>query len=98
MDEPADKDAWLIESVCEDGGRFRPGDWIERICASLASFGLDHRLHYSADVQPCMIEGRKCLLVRKGLRERRPELYQHIMRFARENHLLIQEDRRKLPR
>lgn len=98
MDEPSDKGAWLIDSLCEDGRRFRPGDWVERISASLASFGKEHRLQYADEVRPCIIEGRKCLLVEKALQERRPELYHHIMRFARENHLIIREDRRERPR
>ena len=89
---------WLIESVRNTGEHFRPSDWIERISASLASFGADHRLHYSSEVQPCIIEGKKCLLVRKGLLQKNPDAYAHIMHFAEQNNLKIQEDRRNQPR
>ena len=75
----------VIESVQTSGERFRPSDWIERLSASLASFGADHRLHYSSDVQPCVIEGQKCLLVRKGLMQTNPDAYAHIMHFAEQN-------------
>jgi len=98
MDDRNDDDRWLIESVRNSGERFRPSDWIERISASLASFGADHRLHYSSDVQPCIIEGKKCLLVKKGLSRSNPEAFDHIMHFAEDNDLRIQEDRRNAPR
>ncbi len=90
-----DEESWVIESVKNDGQRFRPSDWIERISASLGTFKADHRLHYSNDVKPCVIEGRKCLLVSKGLAKRNPNAYSYIMRFAEENNLKVQEDRRK---
>lgn len=90
-----DDESWVIESVKNDGQRFRPSDWIERISASLGTFKADHRLHYSNDVKPCVIEGRKCLLVSKGLAKRNPNAYSYIMRFAEENNLKVQEDRRK---
>lgn len=98
MADRNDEERWLIESVRNTGERFRPSDWIERISASLATFGADHRLHYASEVQPCTIEGQKCLLVRKGLARSNPEAYMHIMHFAEENNLRIQEDRRKSPR
>lgn len=88
------EERWVIESVCSDGQRFRPSDWIERISAGLATFGADHRLHYAAEVQPCIIEGKKCLVVSKGLAESNPAAYAEVMRFARDNDLRIQEDRR----
>jgi len=94
MEEDND-DRWVIEGVSNDGKRFRPSDWVERISASLASFSRDQRLHYSNDVQPCVISGQKCLLVSKGLEKTNPEAYAYIMHFAKENDLRVQVDRRK---
>lgn len=85
---------WIIESVSEDGRRFRPSDWIERVSAMLATFGRDQRLRYDGEVHPCIIQGEKCLVVSKGLERRAPQLLQYIMEFAATNHLRIQEDRR----
>jgi bisphosphoglycerate-dependent phosphoglycerate mutase len=85
---------WIIESVKTDGNKFRPSDWIERISTSLASFGSDHRLRYDDEVQPCVIQGQKCLVVGKGLSLRKPELLAYIMKFAEDNQLRIQEERR----
>jgi len=89
-------EGWIIESVKTDGNRFRPSDWIERISTSLGTFGSDHRLCYDHEVQPCMINGQKCLVVGKALSNRDPELLSYIMKFAEDNQLRIQEDRRSL--
>jgi hypothetical protein len=86
---------WIIESVSNDGAVFRPGDWIERISASLASYGPDHRLRYNEEVQPCIIQGKRCLLVSKRLPRDYPQAYEYVMHFARMNNLRIQEDRRE---
>lgn len=77
----------VIESVKEDGRRFRPSDWIERISANLGTFGKDHRLHYSKSVHPCVVNGEKCLLVDEALREENPTAYDFIMSFAESNGL-----------
>jgi len=89
-----EEDLIVIESVREDGRPFRPTDWIERISTQTASFGADHRLHYSDSVQPCTIDGQKCLVVDRHLEQRNPAVYQYILHFAHENHLRIQHDRR----
>ena len=88
------EDQVVIEGEREDGSRLRPSDWVERISSTLASFGADHRLVYSTSVKPCMINGKRCLVVAKCLEEINPQAYEFIMEFARSNHLKIQLDRR----
>ena len=85
---------WIIRGVTEEGKKLRPSDWIERISSTLASFGTDHRLHYSNAVAPCMIDGEKCLVVARNLNEINPDAYDFIMGFAKSNQLSIREDRR----
>ena len=82
----------VIESVSEDGKKFRPSDWIERISTSLASFGPDHRLKYSKTVQPGIINGEKCLVVDKILHDNNPAAYEYILNFARANSLRVHEE------
>ncbi len=78
----------VIESVREDGKRFRPSDWIERISANMGTFGPDHRLHYADTVRPAMVNGEKCLVVDQvQLEAQNPEALSYIMQFARSNHL-----------
>lgn len=85
---------WIIRGVTEEGKKLRPGDWIERISSTLASFGTDHRLKYSNAVAPCMIDGERCLVVARNLDEINPTAYNFIMGFAKSNQLCIVEDRR----
>ncbi len=80
---------WVIEGVNQDGQRFRPSDWIERLSTMLATFGPDHRIHYSDKVQPVVVGGIKCLIVDESLKEENPAAYEHIMGFAKSNKLRI---------
>ena len=83
----------VIESIVDDGRRFRPSDWIERISTTLASFGPDHRLHYSKSAHPSVINGEKCLVVDKDLQELDPEAYNYILDFVNSNRLRVHETR-----
>lgn len=85
---------FIIESVKEDGKPFRPSDWIERISSHLANYGPDHRLHYAEGAQPCIVNGEKCLCVKKALMEENLAAYQYILQFATDNQLRVLEDRR----
>ncbi|MDH5230985.1 MAG: DUF3579 domain-containing protein [Gammaproteobacteria bacterium] len=77
----------IIESVKEDGNRFRPSDWIERISSILGSFGPDHRLHYNQSVRPGMVDGEKCLVVNQALKSENPDAYEYIEKFVSQNGL-----------
>ncbi len=87
-------DRIVIEGVDNGGHKFRPSDWAERVAANLASYDEDRRLCYSKDVSPCTIKGIRCLVVAVDMAQQNPEGYRFIMRFADDNHLRIQLDRR----
>lgn len=84
----------VITGIQENGKKFRPSDWIERLSSTLASFQVDHRLRYSSGVQPCVIEGENCLVVARWLETANPAAYDYVMGFAQANQLRIQMDRR----
>lgn len=87
---------WLVvESIVEDGRKFRPSDWIERISTTLAKFGPDHRLHYADSVRPSVINGEKCLIVEKSLKEQNPQVYEYILNFVKANRLRVHEEEDK---
>jgi len=90
----SEKEQIIIEGVRENGSRFRPSDWSERLSASLANFGSDQRLRYANDVHPCVIDGNKCLVVSGSLERKDPDAYRFILEFAQANDLRIQYDRR----
>lgn len=88
------QDDWVITGTTENGKKFRPSDWSERLSSALASFLVDHRLRYSAGVQPCILDGERCLVVARWLEEADPAAYAYVMGFARDNRLRVQLDRR----
>jgi hypothetical protein len=96
-ESPRGNEQLIIQGISVDNQRFRPSDWVERISASMAIFGRDKKLRYTNFVQPCIIDGLKCLIVAKDLSRQNPEAYDFIMGFAQANNLRISEDRRRYP-
>lgn len=82
---------WIIDGQTEDGRKFRPSDWVDRISTALASFGPDHRLRYAEGIRPCFIEGRKCLVVNKQLETENPVAFEYVCSFVRSNGLRMDE-------
>lgn len=82
-------DVWVIEGVGEDGRRFRPSDWVERLATTGARFGADRRLRYLDGLRPAVIDGAKVLVVAEALRLEQPALFAMIMTFAESNRLRI---------
>ncbi|MBS0288515.1 MAG: DUF3579 domain-containing protein [Proteobacteria bacterium] len=78
----------MIEGITIDGKIFRPSDWAERICGHLSTFK-NHRIYYSPLLKPCYKEGHRCVVVAFELKEKFPELFEHIMDFAKVNKLVI---------
>ena len=81
----------IIQGITEDGRKFRPSDWAERMSGMLSTFGDDHRIHYSPKLRPISVEGVKCIAIDTSLAESQPGIYQQIMEFARRNQLNIVE-------
>jgi len=79
----------IIQSLTRDGNRFRPSDWVDRICSSYATFGDDRKLRYSPYLKPEMIEGIRCLAVDLQLKTANPDGFEELMQFAEENNLNI---------
>lgn len=78
----------IIKGITEEGKSFRPGDWAQRVSGSLSTFK-NHRVYYSPLLQPSFNEGTSCVLLDPVLKETNPELYQHILDFAKANKLTI---------
>ncbi len=82
----------IIEGVREDGSKFRPSDWAERLSTTLAQFGADHRLHYAKGVQPIMRNGIKCLTIDIDLEADNPSAYHYIIEFSNSNNLRTHQE------
>ena len=77
----------VIQGVTEDGKKFRPSDWAERICGNLCTFR-NRRMYYSPLLRPAVIDGIKCMIVDPTLSDSHPELYLEITAFAEKNKLV----------
>ena len=86
------KKVLIIEGIRENGSKFRPSDWPERISSSFAGFGKDQRLRYAAGVRPRVFDGQKVLVLESDLQEQNPAVFHAVMKFARENNLRTREE------
>ena len=79
----------VIEGITQEGKKFRPSDWAERMSGKLATFK-NRRIHYSPMLQPSMSEqGYKCVELDPNLKESNPDLYESILKFAKTNDLKL---------
>ncbi len=79
----------IIQGITEDGRKFRPSDWAERMSGMLSSFGDDHRIHYSPQLRPISVDGVKSIAIDTDLSNTQPQTYNQIMEFAKRNMLRI---------
>ena len=84
-------DVLIIQGETQDGRKFRPSDWAERMSGMLSTFGDDHRIHYSPKLRPISLDCTKCIVLHKSLEESHPGTYKQIMDFATRNNLTITE-------
>lgn len=85
-------DAIVIHGITRKGSKFRPSDWAERLCGAMASYGPGRRIRRSPYVRVEVIEGKKCLVVDRGLRNQDPRGFDFLMHFARDNELVTEPD------
>lgn len=78
----------IIEGMTESGTVFRPSDWAERICGALSTIK-DHREYYSPLLRPILCDHVKCIILDPALEQENPDLYQHILEFAKTNRLIV---------
>ena len=85
---------YFIQGVTEEGKKFRPSDWAERLCGVLSSFvpgvrGPNAQLKYSHYVRPMVVGDVKCVVVDEKLKQIEPMAFDFVMNFARDNDLLV---------
>jgi len=79
----------VVLGLRQDGSRFRPSDWVDRLSGTFASYGPGRRLRYNPMVVPGVHDGVKCLVVDPKLKERDAFAFNFIMNFAARNDLQI---------
>ena len=95
MDSSIAKEVF-IQGVTRDGRTFRPSDWAERLAGVMSSFrpgGAQPGSHlsYSPWCVPTVIEGVKCVIVNRELRELEPMAWDFVINFAKDNDLHVSE-------
>lgn len=78
----------IIEGLTTDGVKFRPSDWVDRLCGTLAGFD-QHKISYSQYLRPIVYNDMNCVAVKKQLQEENPSVFKFIMQFAADNKLLV---------
>jgi hypothetical protein len=88
----------FIQGITRDGRTFRPSDWAERLAGVMSSFrpgGAQpgSHLNYSPWCIPTVIDGVKCVIVNRELRDYEPMAWDFVLNFAKDNDLTVSEDR-----
>ena len=81
----------IIKGVTESGGKFRPSDWAERLCGSVATYDRKRRIIFHPNVRLATMDNVKCVVVDSVLEKEDPQLFTFLMNFAAENKLEIAE-------
>ena len=95
MLEPTSQEVF-VQGVTSSGKTFRPSDWAERLAGVMSSFrpgGVRPGSHlcYSPWCVPTVIDGVKCVVVNRALRDHEPMAWDFVMNFARDNDLQLAE-------
>ena len=86
----------FIQGITLEGKTFRPSDWAERLAGVMSSFrpgGAQPGSHlsYSPWCIPTTLNGVKCVIVHRDLRDAEPMAWDFCMNFARDNDLQVVE-------
>lgn len=79
---------FILVGETQEGKRFQPGDWAERLAGSLSSLR-NRRVVYSPFLMPICYEGIRCLRVASELEDQYPALYKEVVEFSLANHLKV---------
>jgi hypothetical protein len=77
----------IIRGLTQDGGKFRPSDWAERLCGAVASYGPGRRIIFHPNVKLASIDGVKCVVIDAVLETSNEMLFEFLMDFAKDNNL-----------
>jgi hypothetical protein len=86
----------FIQGITREGKTFRPSDWAERLAGVMSQFrpgGAQPGSHlsYSPWCIPTLINGVKCVVVNRELRDYEPMAWDFVLHFARDNDLQVAE-------
>lgn len=85
------QEKFIIHGLTNAGQRFRPSDWAERLAGVMSGFRppgfRGNPLSYSPYVVPMNMDGVRCVVVDKRLRDLEPLAWKFVCGFATDNDL-----------
>lgn len=86
----------FILGLTLSGKTFRPSDWAERLAGVMSPFRPGgpqpgSHLRYSPWCIPTTLNGVKCVVVHRDLRDYEPMAWDFVLNFARDNDLQVSE-------
>ena len=86
----------FIQGLTLDGKTFRPSDWAERLAGVMSSFRPGgavpgSHLSYSPWCVPTTLNGVRCVVVHRDLRDAEPMAWDFCLNFAKDNNLQVVE-------
>lgn len=86
----------FVMGLTHDGRTFRPSDWAERLAGVMSQFrpggaSPGSHLSYSPWCVPNVVNGVKCVIVQRELRDAEPMAWDFVVNFARDNGLQVSE-------
>lgn len=86
----------FILGLTHDGKAFRPSDWSERLAGVMSSFrpgGAQPGSHlsYSPWCVPTALDGVRCVVIHRDLRDAEPMAWDFCVNFAKDNDLQVVE-------
>lgn len=82
----------IIKGITEDGRRFRPSDWAQRLTTAVGKPMKNRRIAFHPHVHMVTIDGVNCVIIDEALQESEPMLFEFLMDFARSNKLQIERE------
>ncbi len=81
-------DEIIIKGITTTGDKFRPSDWVDRLCGMLADFE-NQKMSYSPYLRPLVYNNMNCVAIKKTLEQKSSKIFKFIIQFATDNHLVI---------
>jgi hypothetical protein len=86
----------FILGITRSGKAFRPSDWAERLAGVMSQFRPGgpqpgSHLGYSEWCVPTTVNGVKCVVVHRDLRDAEPMAWDFCMNFGKDNDLQVSE-------
>lgn len=95
MVTPSSKELFIL-GMTQAGKTFRPSDWAERLAGVMSQFRpggacQGSHLSYSPWCVPTVMNGVKCVVVNRDLRDYEPMAWDFCLNFAKDNDLQVAE-------